>query len=177
MVYNRFTNSCYISILTSHNWDFFLTPIKHPPPSFSPTHQQKASMRQTVHFLSTKLNSFGCTQGTVPHSKVDCSQSHIFSVGFTRLVRFDRTSAILVCRGKNATWRVFPIHAPLSSSDTLPRLRSLLQTKMAGVRSKRTSLENPREKIGDFEQSNSKAAGQPIVHGFRASSNKVRSST
>ena len=35
---------------------------------------------------------------------------------------------------------------PLSSLDTLLRLRSPLQTKMAAVRSKRTSLENPMEK-------------------------------
>ena len=35
---------------------------------------------------------------------------------------------------------------PLGSLDTLPRLRSLLQTKMAAVQSKRTSLENRTEK-------------------------------
>ena len=34
----------------------------------------------------------------------------------------------------------------LRSLDTLPRSRSLLQTKMAAVPSKRTSLENPTEK-------------------------------
>ena len=34
----------------------------------------------------------------------------------------------------------------LGSLDTLPRLRSLLQTKMAAVQSKRTSLENRTEK-------------------------------
>ena len=39
-----------------------------------------------------------------------------------------------------------PTPAPLGSLDTLPRSRSLLQTKMAAVPSKRTGLENPMEK-------------------------------
>ena len=39
-----------------------------------------------------------------------------------------------------------PTPAPLGSLDTLPRSRSLLQTKMAAVPSKRTGLENPTEK-------------------------------
>ena len=39
-----------------------------------------------------------------------------------------------------------PTPAPLGSLDTLPRSRSLLQTKMAVVPSKRTGLENPTEK-------------------------------
>ena len=43
--------------------------------------------------------------------------------------------------------------APLGSLDTLPRSRSLLQTKMAAIPSKRTGLENPTEKQGDCEQS------------------------
>ena len=37
---------------------------------------------------------------------VDCSESPIFSVGFSRLVRFDRTPAILVCKGKRNLGRV-----------------------------------------------------------------------
>ena len=36
--------------------------------------------------------------------------------------------------------------APLGSLETLPRSRSLLQTKMVPVPSKRTGLENPTEK-------------------------------
>ena len=35
---------------------------------------------------------------------------------------------------------------PLGSLDTLPRSRSLLQTKMAAAPSKRIGLENPTEK-------------------------------
>ena len=46
-----------------------------------------------------------------------------------------------------------PTPASLGSLDTLHRSRSLLQTKMAAVRSKRTSPENPTEKWGDCEQS------------------------
>ena len=42
--------------------------------------------------------------------------------------------------------------APLGSIDTIPRLRSLLQTKMAVVPPKRMNLENPTE-IRDCEQS------------------------
>ena len=91
-----------------------------------------------------------------------------FSVGFSRLVHFDRTPAILVCNGGRNLGRVSKLlrgagvgrrfsrsSTPtqrtltrdlLGSLDTLPRLRSPLQMKMAGVRSKRTSLENPTEK-------------------------------
>ena len=46
-----------------------------------------------------------------------------------------------------------PTPAPLGSLDTLPRSRSLLQTKMAAIPSKRTGLENPTEKQGDCEPS------------------------
>ena len=44
--------------------------------------------------------------------------------------------------------RRLPTPAPLGILDTLPRLRSLLQTKMAAVQSKLASLENPTEKWG-----------------------------
>ena len=90
-----------------------------------------------------------------------------FSVGFSRLVRFDRTSAILVCKGERNLWRVPKLltgggsgeaapprllnvltRAPLGSLGTLPRLRSPLQTKMAEVRSKHMSFKNPTEKWG-----------------------------
>ena len=84
-----------------------------------------------------------------------------FSVGFSRLVRFDQTPAILVYNGEGNLRRVSKLprgvvlappspldvltRAPIGSSDTLPRLRSPLQTKIAGVRPKCTSLENPTE--------------------------------
>ena len=89
-------------------------------------------------------------------------------MGFSRPVRFDGAAAILVCkserdlgrvsklpRGGEQSWEAvgkiffrFPsiTPAPLGSLDTLPRSRSLLQTKMAAVPSKRTGLENPTEK-------------------------------
>ena len=76
---------------------------------------------------------------------LDCSQSLYLSVGFSRLVRFDRTPTILVYNGERSPTD-HDYEPPLRSLDTLPRLRSPLQTKMAGVRSKRTSLENPTEK-------------------------------
>ena len=95
-----------------------------------------------------------------------------FSVGFSRLVCFDRTPALLAHNGERNLGRVSKLlrgagvgrgrekylsrsssptqrtitRAPLGSSGTLPRLRSPLQTKMAGVRSKLTSLENPTGK-------------------------------
>ena len=104
---------------------------------------------------------------------VDCSQSPYFSVGFSRPVRFDGTTSILVCKSERDLGRVsklprgagvgvsivregkrkniFPAASqlrspPLGSLDTLPRSRSLLQTKMAAAPSKRTGLENPTEK-------------------------------
>ena len=104
---------------------------------------------------------------------LDCSQSPYFSVGFSRPVGFDGAAAILVCKSKRdlgrvsklprggerswkATGKIFfrfpsptiltPTPAPLGSLDTLPRSRSLLQTKMAAIPSKRTGLENPTEK-------------------------------
>ena len=107
------------------------------------------------------------------NQKLDCSQSPYFSVGFSRPVRFDGAAAILVCkserdlgrvsklpRGGERSWEaagnlffrfpsitiLTPTPAPLGSLDTLPRSRSLLQTKMAAVPSKRTGLENPTEK-------------------------------
>ena len=106
-------------------------------------------------------------------SILDCSQSPYFSVGFSRLVRFDGTAAILVCKSERNLGRVsklprgagvgvsivgdgkrkniFPAASqlrspPLGSLDTLPRLRSLLQTKMGAAPSKHTGLENPTEK-------------------------------
>ena len=89
---------------------------------------------------------------------IDCPQSAYFSVGFSRLVRFDGAAAILVCKSERDLGRVSklprggerqlaPTTAPLGSLDTLPRSRSLLQTKMVAAPSKRTSLaENPPEK-------------------------------
>ena len=74
---------------------------------------------------------------------IDCSQSTYFSVGFSRPVRFDGAAAILVCKSERD---LGPTPAPLGSLPTLPRSRSLLQTKMAGVLLKRTGLENPTEK-------------------------------
>ena len=82
-------------------------------------------------------------------------------MGFSRLVRFDGAAAILVCKSERELGRVFklpregersweaagkitkltPTPAPLGSLDTLPRLRSLLQTKMAAAPSKRTPTE------------------------------------
>ena len=72
---------------------------------------------------------------------LDCSQSTFFSVGFSRPVRFDGAAVGLLKRVI-----LTPTPAPLGSLDTLPRPRSLLQTKMAAVPSKRTGLENPTEK-------------------------------
>ena len=88
---------------------------------------------------------------------VDCSQSPYFSVGFSRPVRFDGIAAILVCKSERDLGRVskLPRGAGVGVSivgegkcslDTLPRSRSLLQTKMAAAPSKRTGLENPTEK-------------------------------
>ena len=82
-------------------------------------------------------------------------------MGFSRPVRFDGTAAILVCKGERDLLRVskLPRRAGERESgsagvgvslDTLPRSRSLLQTKMAAVPTKR----NPTEKYGDCEQSN-----------------------
>ena len=101
-----------------------------------------------------------------------------FSVGFSRLVCFYRTPAILVCNVGRSLGRVSKLlrgaevgrrrdkllifslllphstysctltRVPLGSLDTLPRLRSPLQTKMEGTRSQRTSLENSTEKEG-----------------------------
>ena len=91
-------------------------------------------------------------------------------MGFSRPVGFDGAAAILVCKSKRdlgrvsklprggerswkATGKIFFSPAPLGSLDTLPRSRSLLQTKMAAIPSQRTGLENPTEKYGDCEQS------------------------
>ena len=81
---------------------------------------------------------------------LDCSQSPYFSVGFSRPVRFDGAAAILVCKSERDLGRVSKLHfpsptiltptpAPLGSLDTLPRSRSLLQTKMAAIPSSRES--------------------------------------
>lgn len=72
-------------------------------------------------------------------------------MGFPRLVRFDGTAAILVFKSERDLGKVSkltPTPAPLDSLDTFPRLRSLLQIKMAAVPSKSISLENPTEKEG-----------------------------
>ena len=89
-------------------------------------------------------------------------------MGFSRPVRFDGTAVILVCKSERdlRTVSKLPRGAgvgvsvvmegkpppnsaplPLGSLDTLPRSRSLLQTKMEAAPSKRTGLE-PTEKIG-----------------------------
>ena len=101
---------------------------------------------------------------------IDCSQSPYFSVGFSRPVRFGGTSAILVCKSERDLGRVSklprgagvgvsyvgegkrrlptPLPSPryIHSLDTLPRLRSFLQTKVAAAPSKRTGIKNPTEK-------------------------------
>ena len=77
---------------------------------------------------------------------IDCSQSPYFSVGFSRLIRFDGAATILGSGsggGEAASQLRSP---PLGSLDTLPRSRSPLQTKTAAAPSKRTTLENPTEK-------------------------------
>ena len=88
---------------------------------------------------------------------VDCSQSPHFSVGLWRLVCFDGAVDILVCKGERDLGRVsgLPrgVERGLVELDTLPRLHSPVQTKMATARSKLTSLDNPMEKLGGWEQS------------------------
>ena len=92
---------------------------------------------------------------------LDCSQSPSFSVGLSRLVRFDGAVAILVCKSERHLGRVskLPRGAEwglIESGEgklpsvvlTLPRSRSLLQIKMAAAPSKRTSLDNPTENRG-----------------------------
>ena len=125
----------------------------------------KAS-RVRAKFLSWKLV-------VIHKTYLDCSQSPYFSVGFSRAVHFDGTAAILVCKRERDLGRVSqlprgaevgvsivgdgkrkiffpppPNFAPLSltSLDTLPRWRSILQTKMAAAPSKHTGLKNPTEK-------------------------------
>ena len=94
------------------------------------------------------LNASVTAKSAVPFF-LDCSQSPYFSVGFSRLVRFDGTPAILVCKSERDLGRVskLPRGAGVGVSlDTLPRSCSLLQTNMAAAPSKRTGLENPTEK-------------------------------
>ena len=85
---------------------------------------------------------------------VDCSQSPILPWDFRDSNASIELPPSLFVRA-SATWgeclnyRGGPSQvtlSPLGSLDTLPRLRSLLQTKMAAVQSKRSSLENPTEK-------------------------------
>ena len=84
---------------------------------------------------------------------LDCSKSPIFSLGFSRLVRFDRTPAILVCSNERNLGRVSELLRGAWMGNTLQVAFLPLQTKMAEVQSKRTSLVNPTEKIWDCEQS------------------------
>ena len=59
-----------------------------------------------------------------------------FCVGFSRFVCFDRTPTILICNGERnrVPHTMYADWEPLGSLDTLPRLRSPLQTKMVAVR-------------------------------------------
>ena len=101
-------------------------------------------------------------------NRIDCSQSPYFFVGFSRPVRFYGTAAILVCKSERDLGRVSKLprgagvsvsivsegigkrknrgyqlrSPPLGSLDTLPRSRSILQTKMVAAPSNR----NPTEK-------------------------------
>ena len=89
-------------------------------------------------------------------------------MGFSGPVRFDGTTAILVCKSERDLGKVSKLprgagvgasivregkQKNLGSLDTLPRSYLLLQTKMEAAPSKRTGLENPTGKLGDCEQS------------------------
>ena len=98
---------------------------------------------------------------------LDCSQSPIFPWDFRDSYASIELPPSWFVRA-NATWeeclnyrggpsqvtlrsvknkyfsRRLPTPGPLGSLNTLPRLCSLLQTKMVAVQSKRTSLENPK---------------------------------
>ena len=73
---------------------------------------------------------------------IDCSQSPYFSVGFSRLVRFDGSAVILVCKSERDPGRVSKLprgegvgvsivregklrYPSLGSLDTLPRSQSI----------------------------------------------------
>ena len=99
--------------------------------------------------------------------------SPLFPMGFSRLLRFDRTPAILVCNRERNLGRVSrqlrgelggdlffsllhsmypdwePPLSPLGSLGTLLRLRLPLQTRIAGVRS--NHCQKSHGKIGDCE--------------------------
>ena len=66
--------------------------------------------------------------------KVDCSLSPIFSVGFSRLVRFGRTPAILVCQYFRSSPQV--------------AFAVINQDGGSSIEAYSTSLENPTEKYG-----------------------------
>ena len=93
---------------------------------------------------------------SIPAIRLDCSQSPIFLWDFRDSNASIELPPSLFVRA-SATWgeclnyRVGPSQVtpvPLGILDTLPRLRSLLQTKMTAVQSKLASPENPTEKWG-----------------------------
>ena len=117
---------------------------------------------------------------------MDCSQ---FPLGFSRLrytsielppswiVKASVTwGECLNYRGGPLSGYVDPPHSRSSRYlDALSRLRSALQSKMAAVRSKPTSLEN-YSKIGDYDQSSVLKASCIILIELRMASSFILSS-
>ena len=111
------------------------------------------TLTKSHHQTSSTFHTFDLAA----FKNLDCSQSPIFPWDFRDSYASTELPPSLFVRA-SATWgecqKLPRGHAPQCNLtrppsvvfDTLPRLRSLLQTKMAAVQSKRTSLENPTEK-------------------------------